>query len=255
MWSLFNQLWQQSATIFAPPCLLCGAMDASFDNYCAACYADLPHRHPATQPSCQICAVQLGHERATPIICGDCLQHPPAYDKVWVALHYLPPITGLMHAFKDQGQQACGRLLSNCLLRYLQHLDNPPQALIPMPLHPVKQRQRGFNQALVIAQHLGQAMRIPVLHKHCIKTLNTPSQQGQKKHQRIHNLSRAFNVLRPLTDFQHIAIVDDVMTTGSTANALANTLRQAASTDIRISVWCVARTLPPHSQLHLADYE
>jgi ComF family protein len=173
-------------------------------------------------------------------------------------MHYLPPITALMHAFKDEGQRGCGRLLSACLLRYLQQhgiLTNPPEALVPVPLHRQKQRQRGFNQAQEIANYLGKSLAIPVWYQHCSKTKNTPSQQSQKKQQRESNLNQAFLVNQSLAGAKHIAIIDDVVTTGSTVHALAQAIRKSAGADIQISVWCLARTLPPHSQLHLTHYD
>lgn len=228
-------------------------MQANFDNYCEACYKDLPHRHLSGQASCQICAVHL----AQGAVCGDCLNNPPAFDKIESAFHYLPPITGMVHAFKDEDQQGCGRLLTACLVRHLQQydlLDDLPQALIPMPLHFLRQRQRGFNQAQVIAQQLGKALAIPVWDKHCVKIKNTASQQGQQRAQRVSNLAKAFQVKRPLINVKHIAIVDDVVTTGSTANALATAIRQAGEQNMIISIWSLARTLPPHSQLHLTHF-
>lgn len=258
MWSFFNQTKQYLAAFMSPPCLLCGALQGNFDNYCEACYQDLPHRHPQTEPQCQICAVQLGDKSSEEIICAECLQHPPAFDQVNAAMHYLPPITALIHAFKDEGQRGCGRLLSACLLRHLQQhelLTNPPTALIPVPLHSQRQRQRGFNQAEVIADYLGQRTNIPVWLQHCVKTKPTASQQGQNKRQRSSNLSRSFQIKRSFQDCEHIAIIDDVVTTGSTANALAQAIRTSAGADIQISVWCLARTLPPQSQLHLTHYD
>lgn len=233
-------------------------MQANFDNYCEACYQDLPHRHPRTEPYCHICAVQLGDDSANEVICGDCLSNPPAYDRVISAMHYLPPISALLHAFKDEGQQGCGRLLSACLLRHLQQLDvsaHLPQGLLPVPLHVQRQRQRGFNQAQVIAQHLGSALALPVWHQHCTKTKPTANQQGQNKQQRKTNLSQAFQVNPCFKAINHVAIVDDVVTTGSTVNALAEAIRRVAGADMQISVWCLARTLPPHSQLHLAHWD
>ena len=258
MWSYFNQLRQSLTPLVSPPCLLCGAMQANLNNYCEPCYEDLPHRQLATQCYCHICAVQLGDEDDNDIICGDCLQTPPAYDEVISAMHYLPPITALMHAFKDEGQRGSGRLLSACLLRHLQQYDllsKPPQALVPVPLHFQKQRQRGFNQAEVIAQYLGKALDLPVWNRHCVKTKPTASQQGRKKQQRQSNLERAFQIQRSFAGVKNIAIIDDVVTTGSTVNALAKVIRKSAGVDIKISVWSLARALPPHSQLHLTNYD
>ncbi|MDP6968795.1 MAG: ComF family protein [Gammaproteobacteria bacterium] len=244
MWSLFNQL----ADVFAPPCLLCGSLDANLDNYCQACYADLPHNDYC----CQICALPFDQPLAAPITCGKCLRQPPSFNTSLVALHYLPPVSSLIHAFKDHGDQPAGRLLGACLQAYIQHHRRPlPEVLIPMPLHRQRLLARGFNQAEIIAQRLGKALHIPSQPALCQRQFNTPSQQGLNQQQRQDNLRRAFHVNKSMSGLRHVAIIDDVLTTGASVSALATALRRASGEELFIEVWCVARTLPPNSKLHL----
>jgi ComF family protein len=262
MWLFINQIKTAfpplMASLIGPPCLLCGSMQASTDNYCPACYQDLPHNLYC----CSVCALPL-HQAVNPnlsqnSICGQCLKHPPAFNQSHAAFHYLPPITSFIHAFKDRNNQVAGRLLGACLCRYLkEHIDGLPDLIIPMPLHKQRLRERGFNQAKVIAQLLCKRLDVPYSDKLIHRQLHTPSQQGLNQKQRQKNLRQAFavatssKVKAELKGIKHVAIVDDVFTTGASANALAKCLRQASEDELFIEIWCVARTLPPHSKLHL----
>lgn len=254
MWSIIEQL----SSLLAPPCLLCNSFSANLDNYCPDCYKDLPHNHDC----CAICALPFDTDLGASILCGDCLRQPPhlahGFDQALVALHYLPPISSLVHALKDQDNQAAGRLLAACLYHYID-LNNPdlPQLIVPMPLHKQRMQQRGFNQAKVIAKLLSKRLAIPLNERIITREKETLSQQGLNKRQRRRNLREAFvvsasaGVKKVLAEVEHIAIVDDVMTTGASANAVAQALRKAISHELHIDVWCVARTLPPNSKLHL----
>ncbi|HCH22965.1 MAG TPA: hypothetical protein DE179_01540 [Oceanospirillaceae bacterium] len=261
MWSFNNQtqsLFEQICSLFTPPCLLCNGFSANLDNYCPGCYADLPHNHYC----CAICALPFDTNLGASILCGDCLRQPPhlahGFDQALVALHYLPPISSLVHALKDHDNQAAGRLLAACLYQYI-HLNNPdlPQLILPMPLHKKRLQQRGFNQAKVIGKLLSKRFGISLNDRIIKREKDTASQQGLNKQQRRSNLRQAFtispsaSVRKILAEVQHIAIVDDVMTTGASANAVAKALRKAAGHELHIDVWCVARTLPPNSKLHL----
>ena len=254
MWSIIEQI----LSILAPPCLLCNSFSANLDNYCPACYADLPHNHHC----CAICALPFDVSLHESIVCGDCLQQPPnmsnGFDQALVALHYLPPISSLVHALKDRDNQAAGRLLATCLLHHIEnHNPDLPQLISPMPLHKQRLQQRGFNQAKVIGKLLSKRLGVPLKEGIIKRQIDTPSQQGLNKKQRGRNLRHAFmtsqsaRARKILEEVEHIAIIDDVMTTGASANAVARALREAASHELRIDVWCVARTLPPNSKLHL----
>ena len=254
MWTLIEQL----LSLLAPPCLLCNSFSANLDNYCPGCYADLPHNHHC----CAICALPFDVDCDTSLVCGDCLQHPPnmshGFDQALVALHYLPPISSLVHAFKDQDNQAAGRLLAACLLRHIEdHNPDLPQLIIPMPLHKQRLQERGFNQAKSIGKLLSKRLQIPLKDHLVERKINTPSQQGLNKQQRRKNLRQAFSVnestraTKLLEQVEHVAIIDDVMTTGASANTLAKALREAVGHELQVDVWCVARTLPPNSKLHL----
>ncbi len=254
MWSFIEQL----LSLLAPPCLLCNSFSANLDNYCPDCYAELPHNHHC----CAICALPFDVDFNASIVCGDCLQQPPnmnhGFDQALAALHYLPPVSSLVHALKDQDNQAAGRLLAACLQRYIEsHNPDLPQLIIPMPIHKQRLQERSFNQAKVIGKLLSKRLEIPLKDGVIERQINTPSQQGLNKKQRRRNLRQAFvvndstSIAKLLQQVEHIAIIDDVMTTGASANEVARTLRKAVCHELRVDAWCVARTLPPNSKLHL----
>jgi ComF family protein len=116
---------------------------------------------------------------------------------------------------------------------------SPPDCIIPIPLHPSRQRERGFNQAIEIARPLSQHMGCHLDIETCIRTQPTPPQSLLSGSQRRNNLRGAFALTRPL-QARHVALIDDVMTTGSTLNAVSNLLRHGGAK--RIDVWVCART-------------
>jgi ComF family protein len=128
-----------------------------------------------------------------------------------------------------------------------EHISNTsivmPQALVPVPLHVSRLRQRGFNQSIELFLPVARAMGIPLLREVVIRHRATSSQVGLSRSQRRRNLRGAFVVRESLPE--HVAIVDDVVTTGTTVNELARVLRRAGVE--RIDVWSVARADEPHS--------
>lgn len=170
------------------------------------------------------------------MICGRCLQRPPAFDEVLSPLRFETPINRLIHAFKFRGDLAAGRLLAELLADAT--ADRTPDLLLPVPLHPRRIRQRGFNQSLEIARQLGRKRRIPVASKLLSRTRDTPSQHILPAKQRRANIQGAFQVKQKLPG-AHIALIDDVLTTGHTAAEIAHILKQSGAA--RVEVWVVAR--------------
>lgn len=174
-------------------------------------------------------------------LCGHCLKHPPAFDRVQAAFWLDDTLKQLLHKMK-YGQKPdirITRLLSTLARPYL--VPGHVQALVPMPLHPARLRQRGFNQARWLARDWGKAFNLPSVPA-ARRVLNTQQQARLDASTRRKNLINAFHVdnkcLRP---YQCIAIVDDVLTTGATAHALAQAIK-ASYPALTIEVWVVART-------------
>lgn len=219
--------------IYPPTCLLCGADGAAELDLCQGCLAALPKLTSA----CTSCALPLP-DSANPQICGQCLQHPPSFNRTQALFRYEQPVAGLIQQLKFNGHLAIARSLGELLAQQLTPDPVLPDAILPVPLHSQRLRQRGFNQALELARPLARRFGLPLLTRCCQRTRATLAQTALSAQQRRKNLRGAFQVMQPLPA-KHIAIVDDVMTTGQTVNELAKTLRKAGAE--RIDVWVCAR--------------
>jgi ComF family protein len=144
----------------------------------------------------------------------------------------------LIHGLKFQHRYQNARLLGALLADSLQTCGPLPELIIPIPLHPARYRERGFNQAIEIGRTLAKQLQLPLELSACRRRRDTPHQTGLTAKQRRKNLRNAFTLHKPLSA-SHVAILDDVMTSGTTANELAKALRKAGVS--RIDVWVCAR--------------
>jgi len=173
--------------------------------------------------------------------CGECLANPPAYDDVLSAFDYRFPIDRLVGRFKFSADLAAGGYLGQALAVRATHAPRP-DLLLASPASAQRLQERGFNPALVLARAVGRELGIPVHARALAKIRHTPPQAGLDRADRRRNLRGAFAV-RGQIDGLHVAVVDDVMTTGSTLSAIAQVLREAGAS--RVSGWVAARTPEP----------
>ncbi|MET0066502.1 MAG: ComF family protein [Candidatus Thiodiazotropha sp.] len=229
----FSQL---IARLFPQSCLLC-ADPADFNTrFCAACYKELPFNHHA----CPGCALPLPPGAACGSLCGQCLQRVTPLDASVTALRYEAPINRLISALKFNQKLHLSTPLARLLIERLGTLDAPPERILPVPLHPQRLRQRGFNQAVELARIIARHYAIPLDLESVRRVRNTHAQSDLKETQRQRNLRRAFHVRRPVAGLK-LAILDDVITTGATVRELARSLKQAGAA--RVEVWAIARTV------------
>lgn len=219
--------------LFPPHCRLCGAASHTPRPLCEPCATELPW----LLRGCPQCAHPITDD-GPPVRCGRCQRQTPAFDATEALFHYRPPVDYLVKRLKFSGELALGPLLGELLAVHIGRRTGPlPQQLIPVPLHPARQRERGFNQAAELARCVGRRLRIPLARHLCERRRNTGPQSLLPLNARRLNLRDAFVARGPCA--AHVAIVDDVMTTGHTANELARVLRQAGAK--RIEVWVIAR--------------
>ena len=215
-----------------PLCPLCRCQAGSETGLCPVCRSDLPWLGHA----CRRCALPLPANAGD--TCGPCLRRPSPVERTICALRYETPVSGLVAAFKFHRSLAAGAALATLLSEAVSAADRP-DALLPVPLHPSRLRQRGYNQALELAKPIGRLLQRPVLANTVVRKLATADQIGLSALQRRRNLRNAFTVQAGLP--AHVAIVDDVLTTGATVLTLAKTLKRAGVA--RVDVWCLARTV------------
>jgi ComF family protein len=223
--------------LLPPRCVLCGSAGrpAAVD-LCSYCADELV----ANPAGCRGCATPLANPGDGR--CGGCMRDGRAFDTAFAPYLYEYPVDRLIQRFKYQGELAVGRVLGELLASAVAARGGElPRALVPVPLARAKQRERGFNQALELARPVGRALGLPVRRNLCARPRATADQATLGARARRHNVRGAF-VVRAHEVPKHVAIVDDVLTTGSTCEELARVLKRAGAE--RIEVWVVARASP-----------
>lgn len=190
-----------------------------------------------TAPACPICAYP------TPAgeICGACLSHRPAYRRSIAAYTYAFPLNQLVQALKYHHQFAViDTLIAPLLARTQATADPLPDAIIAMPLHRNRLKERGFNQSQQLARAIAAKLRLPLLNHACQRSRDTPPQAALPLKERQRNIRNAFTCDNSVAG-KRIAIIDDVMTSGSTLDSLAQAVMAAGA--IEVQCWVVARAV------------
>lgn len=224
-------------------CHLCG--DVCKESVCAACARDFLHINPCR---CPICGIELNLIDARNI-CGQCLKKTPYFDQTIVATDYLPPVDELVHRLKFGHQLSIASLMADLLRDTVieRYSGGLPNLLAPVPLGPSRLIERGFNQAQEIAKVLAPQLGIDLAPRLLFRLRDTLPQSSLPFQQRQANTRNVFvcNLeLLPKIDGQHIALVDDVMTTGTTLNEIAKILKRHGAR--KVSNFVFART-PRHA--------
>lgn len=212
-------------------CLLCGLSGQAGRDLCLPCQLELA----SLGPHCRRCALPMG---AMVDACPSCQARPPAFASVQAVFQYGGGVDELIPRLKFHQELAAGRVLAQLMTDAAQNWSRP-QALIPMPLHPERLRQRGFNQAEVLAKPLARALELPMRADLLSRRKPTQAQSRLSKAQRAKNLRDSF-LAHPQRGLPaHVALLDDVLTTGATAEAAARCLLDAGVQEVE--VWVVAR--------------
>lgn len=218
-------------------CVQCqGQLQISTHGLCSRCYREI--RRFAY---CGKCGAELPHNA---MLCGQCLRNEPSWDRLVMVGRYNEPLSLLIHRFKFQNQFWLDRTLARLLLLAIRHAKCVhglilPEVILPVPLHHIRQWQRGYNQADLLACWLSKWLHIPMQNQLLQRHKRTPTQRGLTAKARRQNLKNAFSATKPFP-YQRVALVDDVLTTGSTVNEIAKLLRKIGVQEIQI--WCLART-------------
>ena len=229
-----------TALLFPPTCVLCGAPGVDGLDLCGGCRADLP----LIEIGCARCALPLPLAAVPadgrPALCGRCQRSPPPFQHCHAAFRYEDPLPALVGGLKFRGRLNLLRLMALLLAQSLRESAvDCPDVIVPVPLHPRRLRQRGYNQALEMARIIGAELQIPVDDRCCTRVLSTQPQAELDRKARRGNLRGAFSATADLQGMQ-IAVLDDVVTTASTVSEVARVLRAAGSR--RVDVWTIART-------------
>ena len=232
---LVSKLWQ---FLFPAGCLLCAASPSQSKNdyLCDDCLADLQNN----QHACSLCALPIMEPEST-LLCADCLKSPPVFDRCLSAFVYAQPLEWMIQQLKFNEKLSYAPLLSSLMLSYLQEKvvgQLQADAIIPMPLHPKRLKERGFNQSLLLLESIAVEMGIPVDSSSCQRIRDTPHQTGKTAQQRRKNIKGAFQFDNQ-KGYKHVIIFDDVITTGSSVSELSKVLKRSGIE--RVDVWSLAR--------------
>lgn len=231
------------ALLLKPHCFLCASSQTEQHGLCGACLKDLTWS-PAS--SCTQCGLSSDGQ-----ICGSCISSPPDFDKTLAVFLYAFPVDTMIQRYKYAGTLSLSHTFGQLMGEKIGTTNNHDaiDLIIPMPMHPTRLKERGFNQALEIAKILERYLhKFSILngaskldYKSVTRQTLTPPQASLPLKDRVKNIKGAFKISRNLTG-KRIAIVDDVMTTGASLNELAKTLKKAGAT--HVECWIIARTLP-----------
>jgi ComF family protein len=217
-------------------CYLCQSYHADkMLGLCSLCYEDLPWAIHA----CRSCGEPIPKNHTE--ICGTCIQYPPPITRIISATWYQFPIKEMIHQFKFNSIQSNAMLLSTLLSDKIKSNyihDSKPEALLAVPLSINRLKNRGFNQANLLAKQLGKTLKIPVNLSLIKKTKETATQHSLNQKERMQNLKNAFTISEH--SWKHVALIDDIITTNSTMLTLAHLLKKSGVA--RVDAWSIAKT-------------
>ena len=213
-------------------CLLCRQKPEYRHGLCRNCWMTLP----ANKDHCERCALPMGQTG----LCGCCQQRSPAFDSVIAPMCYQPPIDQILRALKYRQHLSFARTVAGLISDAVACAGAPrPDLLLGTPMTPHALRKRGFNQAAFVAHLIGRDLGIPVSASVLKKTRESERQSVLGAKERQINLKGAFHCTR-LLQGKHIALIDDILTTGATANEASRMLKDAGAA--RVDIWVCART-------------
>lgn len=225
------------SAVYPPRCVLCSSPGFNDMDICEVCYGGLPWIRSA----CIQCAIPLVNHSGYELKCGQCLKKPPTFDHSLSLFSYDKDAIKLIQQLKFNEKLAYSRLLGSMLADAIDNKNiKLPDCILPVPLYKKRLRQRGFNQSTELARPIARKFNIPLDVQSVKRARETQTQVGLDRRQRRKNIRAAFEIVEPLCA-QHIAVVDDVVTTTSTVNELACTLKRAGVK--RVDVWSIARAV------------
>lgn len=219
-------------------CIFCGISLQQDLAICVPCFKDLP----ILPHHCQVCARFMPTAIQIDSPCGACIRRKPIYQKIYALFPYEPPVIHLIIKLKFSQKlsyaQTFGELLAERVLKDWYANSPLPDLILPMPLHANRLRERGFNQAVEIAKPVAKYLNIPLDLTGILRIKATIAQTGLKAKERKSNLHQAFIANRDYHGLK-IAVIDDVVTTGSTIESMCKTLKQNGAETI--DIWTIAR--------------
>jgi ComF family protein len=223
--------------VFPPMCLLCGGR-ALKKSFCEGC-ASLIEKERISAPICVVCGIPFTSSKGVDHVCGKCAEERPSFIAARSAFVFEGKVLDAIHRLKYSGDTSLAGPLAR--LACAAHLPQSPCVVVPVPLHPGRLRERGFNQSLLIARALSRITASPLVYDRLKRTRDTGQQVGLKASERKKNVSGAFTLVAPaMFKGKKVLLVDDVVTTGATLNECARVLKRAGA---EVTALTVARAV------------
>lgn len=225
-------------SLFPPRCLICSHTPEQGQCICESCRDELPEN----AHYCKRCALPLLAPSSGYSLCGRCIKKFPSFDYALSPWRYEQAVIGLVQQMKFNDKvsfaRALGQLLCTYYRRAVPTAFGAPDSILPVPLHPSRLRQRGYNQSIELSRALAHGIQVPIDVDGVRRIRKTPAQMGLNARFRVSNIRGAFRAMRTY-EGEHVLIVDDVMTTGSTVDELAGVLKAEGA--CTVGVLCLAR--------------
>jgi ComF family protein len=231
--------------IYPPRCLVCGKFLNGYTSnselaFCPDCFGDFIS---ISTPHCTICGTPFVSKQGEDHPCEKCIRKPPLFEAIYSPYLYQGALMNAIHRFKYGSKNSYAKHLGPLLAHFAGQIlqSNDSTVLMPVPLHPKKLRQRGFNQSLLLARHVAREIDSKLDFLSLRRVKYTESQTGLNQDERRKNVKGAFRIVKPdAVDGKEVLLVDDVATTGYTLNECARVLLKAGAERVRCLV--LART-------------
>ncbi|MFA5087699.1 MAG: ComF family protein [Candidatus Omnitrophota bacterium] len=241
------------------PGLLKGLGDLVFPHHCFLCRRHIPYASPSSSlclscqssikknipPFCEKCSRPLQEEHRDKPLCQECQKTHPHFDSAWGACLYNGQLRKLIHLFKYGNKVSLRHYFSGLIFSFLStyHIDTKRyNLLVPIPLHAVRLRERGYNQAQLLSEVLGQKLAITQSSHNLIRVRNTCNQAILRQKERWTNIQGAFRI-KHYSQFSKrtILLIDDLMTTGATVSEAARILKEAGAKRVDVLTLAIAQ--------------
>lgn len=226
--------------IYPRRCAFCDELLDGTERYlCHSCQKQIPK--PIGEPRCKRCGKPLHAE--TVEYCADCVRQEPSFTRGMGLFVYEDPWKKSLMGLKFKGRKEYGIFLGKIMALYGKEflLQTQVQVILPVPIHRKKKSVRGYNQAEVLAQEISRGFSIPIRTNLVLRKKSTKAQKELSRKERKKNMEQAFFVKKEVSRYQRVLLVDDIYTTGSTANAIAAKLMQAGVKEVYVLTLCIGK--------------
>ncbi|MGN0250465.1 MAG: ComF family protein [Oliverpabstia sp.] len=226
--------------LYPARCVFCDCLLEKRERYlCSQCRRHMPE--PIREPRCKKCSKPLESEEKE--YCYDCTEYKHSYDRGLAVFVYRDPMKEALMRFKFHGRKEYGEFLGKLLCMYGKSFlqQTKPQVIIPVPVHRKKKTRRGYNQAEILAASVSREFSIPIRTDLVLRRKFTKAQKELNRKERKRNLNQAFYVKNEVKNYRTVLIVDDIYTTGSTVNAIAEKLKSQGVQKVYFLVLCIGK--------------